>query len=103
MLKTVLERLPSDTHKFVINRVVPQQVNMCKDSMHPPFMMLLQLLLAIQLNLRHCRSAKKHIMHRVNEIHRLYDALQYPIIYWQGQDGYRYNTHKLIIPIIGFH
>lgn len=51
-------------------------------------------------------------MHRVNETHRLYDALQYPIIYWQGQDGYditlkmvdpitsRYNIHRLIIAII---
>ncbi|CAB3251824.1 unnamed protein product [Arctia plantaginis] len=34
-------------------RIVPQQVNICEDSMHPPLttdLMLLQLLLAIQLN-----------------------------------------------------
>ncbi|XP_050338583.1 uncharacterized protein LOC126765043 [Bactrocera neohumeralis] len=39
-------------------------------------------------------------MHRVNETHRLYDALQYPIIYWQGQDGYGI-TLKLVDPITG--
>ncbi|GFS51284.1 helitron_like_N domain-containing protein [Trichonephila clavipes] len=25
---------------------------------------------------------------RVSDIHRLYDALQYPIIFWKGQEGY---------------
>ncbi|XP_017469499.1 PREDICTED: uncharacterized protein LOC108361401, partial [Rhagoletis zephyria] len=39
-------------------------------------------------------------MHRVNETHRLYDALQYPIIYWQGQDGYDI-TLKMVNPITG--
>ncbi|RVE42412.1 hypothetical protein evm_012949 [Chilo suppressalis] len=39
-------------------------------------------------------------MHRVNETHRLYDALQYPIIYWQGQDGYDI-TLKMVDPITG--
>ncbi|XP_061381633.1 uncharacterized protein LOC133319827 [Danaus plexippus] len=37
-------------------------------------------------------------MHRVNKTHRLYDALQYPIIYWQGQDGYDI-TLKMVDPI----
>ena len=46
MFKTALERMPSDTHKFVKMLIVPQQVNMCEDSMRPPLMMLLQLLLA---------------------------------------------------------
>lgn len=38
---------------------------------------------------------------RVSETHRLYDALQYPIIYWNGQDGYNFNlleqnSHKKV-------
>lgn len=28
---------------------------------------------------------------RVAETHRSYDALQYPIIFWQGEDGYHFN------------
>ncbi|KAL4135599.1 hypothetical protein QTP88_007197 [Uroleucon formosanum] len=43
---------------------------------------------------------RSNIMHRVNETHRLYDALQYPIIYWQGQDGYDI-TLKMVDPITG--
>ncbi|GBP01795.1 hypothetical protein EVAR_91762_1 [Eumeta japonica] len=49
MFKTALERMPSDTHKFVIERIVPQQVNMC-EAMHPPLMMFAAIVLAIQLN-----------------------------------------------------
>ncbi|GBP90375.1 hypothetical protein EVAR_49105_1 [Eumeta japonica] len=92
-----LERMPSDTHKICHRGLYPQQVNMCEDSMHPP-MMLLQLLLAIQPNHDIVVQRSNIIMHRVNETHRLYDALQYPIIYWQGQDGYDI-TLKMVDPI----
>ena len=28
---------------------------------------------------------------RINETHRSYDALQYPLMLWKGQDGYQIN------------
>ena len=28
---------------------------------------------------------------RVSETHRSYDGLQYPILFWQGEDGYYFN------------
>jgi hypothetical protein len=31
---------------------------------------------------------------RISETHRSYDALQYPIIFWQGEDGYNFCIHK---------
>ena len=34
---------------------------------------------------------------RIAETHRCYDALQYPIIFWDGADGYHFNI-KLIDP-----
>lgn len=37
---------------------------------------------------------------RVAETHRSYDALQYPILFWQGEDGYHFNI-KLINPTTG--
>lgn len=37
---------------------------------------------------------------RVSETHRSYDALQYPIIFWQGEDGYQINL-KMIDPATG--
>ena len=34
---------------------------------------------------------------RIAETHRCYDALQYPIIFWDGADGYHFNI-KLMNP-----
>lgn len=31
---------------------------------------------------------------RVVETHRLYDALQYPLLYWSGQDGYHFQLRQ---------
>lgn len=34
---------------------------------------------------------------RIADTHRFYDALQYPIIFWKGQEGYHFNipqTHS---------
>lgn len=32
---------------------------------------------------------------RVPETHRSYDALQYPIIFWEGEDGYHFNIMQI--------
>lgn len=32
---------------------------------------------------------------RVAETHRLYDALQYPLLYWSGQDGYHFQLKQM--------
>lgn len=37
---------------------------------------------------------------RVAETHRSYDGLQYPIIFWQGEDGYHFNI-KMRDPTTG--
>ncbi|XP_076271412.1 uncharacterized protein LOC143203161 [Rhynchophorus ferrugineus] len=39
-------------------------------------------------------------LQRIKETHRSYDALQYPIIFWQGEDGYDFSI-KMINPITG--
>lgn len=36
------------------------------------------------------KKKNSNIIH-VNECHRFYDALQYPIIFWSGQEGYYFN------------
>lgn len=33
-------------------------------------------------------------LQRIAETHRLYDSLQYPIIFWQGEDGYHFNIRQ---------
>ncbi|GFW06029.1 helitron_like_N domain-containing protein [Trichonephila clavipes] len=37
---------------------------------------------------------------RVSETHRSYDGLQYPILFWRGDDGYHFNI-KMINPQTG--
>lgn len=32
---------------------------------------------------------------RVSETHRSYDALQYPILFWQGEDGYHFKIMQI--------
>lgn len=39
-------------------------------------------------------------LQRVSETHRSHDALQYPILFWQGEDGYHFSM-KMINPVRG--
>lgn len=34
-------------------------------------------------------------LQRIAETHRSYDALQYPLIFWQGEDGYHFNIQQI--------
>lgn len=34
-------------------------------------------------------------LQRIAETHRSYDALQYPLIFWQGEDGYHLNIQQI--------
>jgi Helitron helicase-like domain at N-terminus len=34
-------------------------------------------------------------LQRVSETHRSYDALQYPLLFWQGEDGYHFLIKKV--------
>lgn len=37
---------------------------------------------------------------RIYDCHRLYDALQYPLMFWKGQSGYQFNI-PMINPVTG--
>ncbi|XP_054746427.1 uncharacterized protein LOC129250850 [Anastrepha obliqua] len=39
-------------------------------------------------------------LQRISELHRCYDALQYPILFWRGDDGYYINI-PMINPTTG--
>lgn len=34
-------------------------------------------------------------LQRVSETYRSYDALQYPLMFWQGQDGYQFTNRQI--------
>jgi hypothetical protein len=37
-------------------------------------------------------------LQRIYETHRSYDALQYPLMFWKGDDGYHFNV-KMMNPL----
>jgi hypothetical protein len=39
-------------------------------------------------------------LQRIHETHRSYDALQYPLMFWKGDDGYHFNI-KMINSLSG--
>ncbi|CAD7078638.1 unnamed protein product [Hermetia illucens] len=39
-------------------------------------------------------------LQQISEIHRSYDTVQYPLMFWQGEDGYYFNI-KMINPLNG--
>ena len=42
------------------------------------------------MNLQEILEKKNNQLQRVAETHRSYDALQYPLIFWEGEDGYHF-------------
>lgn len=101
MFKTALERMPSDTHKFVIKADSTPTGEHVRRFNAPTVNDVAAIIVGDPTKSRDIVVQRRsNIMHRVNETHRLYDALQYPIIYWQGQDGYDI-TLKMVDPITG--
>ncbi|KAF8789768.1 hypothetical protein HNY73_007681 [Argiope bruennichi] len=39
--------------------------------------------------------ASDGILSRIADTHRSYDALEYPIIFWKGQEGYPFDIHLI--------
>lgn len=38
---------------------------------------------------------RKEGIQRISETNKSYDALQYPILFWQGEDGYEFTTNQV--------
>ncbi|GIY01859.1 helitron_like_N domain-containing protein [Caerostris darwini] len=45
-------------------------------------------------------TRRDNTVHVISDLHSSYDALQYPLIFWQGQDGYHINI-KQVHPVTG--
>ncbi|CAB3256198.1 unnamed protein product [Arctia plantaginis] len=84
------KRMPSDTHKFVIRADCTPTGEHMRRFNAPTVNHRFDVAAIIVGDTTKSRDIvvqrRSNIMHRVNETHRLYDALQYPIIYWQGTD-----------------
>ncbi|UYV64474.1 hypothetical protein LAZ67_3000868, partial [Cordylochernes scorpioides] len=94
--KTALENLPSDAYRVVVNadRTPPGQ--------HPrrynaPTANEVAVVLADnQFGLRDIvLHQRDNLQQHVSDTHRFYDALQYPLIFWKGQEGYSFHIPQI--------
>lgn len=111
LFKTALDRMPTDNHKIVIRADKTPFGEHSRRFNAPTIDEVAIVIVKDQFESRdivlHCRNEQ---LQRVSELHRSYDALQYPLLHWKGDDGYHINirmvdtrTSKIYMNLIYFH
>ncbi|XP_050340249.1 uncharacterized protein LOC126766536 [Bactrocera neohumeralis] len=103
LFKTALERMPSDDFKVVI-RADKRPAGTHERKFNTPTIDEVAILIVGEnLETRDIvltRGNTGQLQKVLYETHRSYDALQYPLMFWQGDDGYHFNI-KMINPLNG--
>lgn len=101
MFKNALDRMPTDDLRIVIRADKTPAGQHVRRYNAPTIDEVAVVVVGDNLESRdivlHLRNEQ---LQRVKETHRSYDALQYPLIFWQGEDGYHFSI-KMINPITG--
>ncbi|XP_050064729.1 uncharacterized protein LOC126553629 [Aphis gossypii] len=101
MFKTALDLMPSDNHKIVIRADKTPAGQHTRRFNAPTIDEVAIVVVGENLESRDIVLRRRNDqLQRIKETHRSYDALQYPIIFWQGGDGYDFSI-KMINPIAG--
>ena len=92
LFRTALEQMPGDDYKVVV-RADKTPVGQHERQYNAPTIDEVAIVIVgEEFNSRdiilHRRNGD---VQRVSETHRSYDGLQYPILFWQGEDGYYFN------------
>ncbi|UYV81485.1 hypothetical protein LAZ67_20001335 [Cordylochernes scorpioides] len=94
--KTALENLPSDAYRVVVNadRIPPGQHPRRYDA--PTANEVAVVLAGNQFGSRDIvLHQRDNLLKHVSDTHRFYDALQYPLIFWKGQEGYSFHIPQI--------
>ena len=101
LFKTAIDMMPSHTHKIVIHAGKTPAGEHVRRFNAPTIDEVAIVIVGDQFQPRdivlHRRNDQ---LTKVAETHRCYDALQYPIIFWDGADGYHFNV-KMVNPVSG--
>jgi hypothetical protein len=101
LFTTALDRMPSDNHKIVIKADKTPAGQHAGRFNAPTIDEVAIVVVGENVENRdivlHRRNDQ---LQRVSETHRSYDALQYPILFWQGEDGYHFSI-KMFNPVTG--
>ncbi|XP_031333941.1 uncharacterized protein LOC116163953 [Photinus pyralis] len=101
LFKTAIDRMPSDNHKIVIRADKTPGGEHSRRFNAPTINEIAIVIGGDQFEARDIVLHRRNdTLQRVSETHRSYDALQYPILFWQGDDGYHFHL-KMINPTTG--
>lgn len=101
LFKTALDHMPSDNHKIVIKADKTPVGQHSRRFNAPTMKEVAIVIVGDQFEPRDIiLHRRNNQLQRVSETHRSYDALQYPILFWRGDDGYHFNI-KMINPETG--
>lgn len=102
LFKTALDRMPNDEYKIII-RADKRPTGTHERQFNAPTVDEVAIAMVGE------NAEKRDIvlerrnsgqLQRIYETHRSYDALQYPLMFWRGDDGYHFNI-KMIDPLSG--
>ncbi|UYV76675.1 hypothetical protein LAZ67_14001698 [Cordylochernes scorpioides] len=96
VFKTALENLPSDAYRVVVNadRTPPGQHPRRYNA--PTANEVAVVLAGNQFGSRDIvLHQRDNLLKHVSDTHRFYDALQYPLIFWKGQEGYSFHIPQI--------
>lgn len=94
--KTALENMPSDDYQIIIRPDRAPAGEHERRFNAPTIDEVAVVVVGNQFNQRDIVLQKKSSqLVKVTETHRSYDALQYPLMFWQGEDGYNFGIPKI--------
>ncbi|XP_026475684.1 uncharacterized protein LOC113380823 [Ctenocephalides felis] len=102
LFKSALELMPSDDYKVVI-RADKRSSGTHERTFNAPIVDEVAILIVgEQLEKRDIVLSRRDTgqLQQISETHRSYDSLQYPLMFWQGEDGYYFNI-KMKNPLNG--
>ncbi|AEE09607.1 putative DNA helicase [Cotesia vestalis bracovirus] len=102
LFKSALERMPSDDYKVVIKADKRPSGTHERTFNAPTVDEVAILIVGEQLEKRDIVLTRRDTgqLQQISETHRSYDTLQYPLMFWQGEDGYYFNI-KMKNPLNG--
>lgn len=96
LFKTAIDRMTSDDHKIIIKADKTPAGEHARRFNAPTIDEVAIVMVGESFPSRdivlHRRGEQ---LQRVSETHRSYDALQYPLLHWRGDDGYHINIRQV--------
>jgi len=93
LFQTSLEQMPTDDYKVVIKADKTPSGEHERRFNAPTIDEVAIVMVGTEFDRRDIVICKRNKnLKRVSETHRSYDALQYPILFWKGEDGYHFNV-----------